>query len=227
MLAMADKAQRAERRSDGLSKERIVEAATAILDADGEAALTFRALAARFSTGPGALYHHVANKDELLSAATNAIVARVMAEVESSGEQPREAIRIILLGVFDAIDDHPWVGTQLSREPWQTAVLRIFEGIGGQLKALGVPKGSRFEAASALVFYLLGLAGQYAAGARLISRETERKAFLTRIAAQWSELPAADFPFVHQMAAELPLHDDRQQFLAGIDLILTGIDVSP
>ena len=38
--------ERTERRTDALSKERIVEAAIEILDADGESALTFRALAA-------------------------------------------------------------------------------------------------------------------------------------------------------------------------------------
>jgi hypothetical protein len=33
----------------------------------------------------------------------------------------------------------------------------------------------------------------------------------------------ADYPFARQVAAQLPGHDDREQFLAGIDLILTGI----
>jgi hypothetical protein len=31
------------------------------------------------------------------------------------------------------------------------------------------------------------------------------------------------YPFVHQVAAQLPEHDDGEQFLAGIDLILAGI----
>jgi hypothetical protein len=125
--------------------------------------------------------------------------------------------------VFDAIDAHPWVGTQLSREPWHAAILRIFESVGGQLQVLGVPERAQFDCASALVNYLLGLAGQYAAGARLISRETDRTAFLATVAAQWAQLDPAQYPFVHQVAAQLPGHDDREQFLAGIDLILAGI----
>ena len=135
---MATKTQRAERRTDALSKERIVEAAIDILDADGEGALTFRALTARLATGAGAIYWHVANKDELLAATTDDVIARVMTEV-ASGAEPQEAIRAIALGVFDAIDAHPWVGAQLSREPWHSAMLQIFEGVGGQLQALGVP----------------------------------------------------------------------------------------
>ena len=51
MVRMATRNQRTERRTDALSKERIVEAAIEILDDEGEAALTFRALSARLATG--------------------------------------------------------------------------------------------------------------------------------------------------------------------------------
>jgi AcrR family transcriptional regulator len=219
---MAAKAQRAERRSDALSKERIVEAAIEILDSDGESALTFRALSARLATGSGAIYWHIANKNELLTAATNDVIARVVTDVAGDAA-PREAIRAIALGVFDAIDAHPWVGAQLSSEPWQSAVMHIFEGIGAQLQALGVPERAQFDCASALVNYILGLAGQYAAAARLIAPDTDRAAFLGAIAARWARLDPAEYPFVRQIAAQLPEHDDREQFLAGINLILAGI----
>jgi AcrR family transcriptional regulator len=222
MMLMATRTQRTERRADALSKERIVEAAIEILDAGGDSALTFRALAARLATGSGAIYWHVANKDDLLTAATNNVIAHVMAAVVT-GADPREAIRTIAVGVFDAIDAHPWVGTQLSREPWQSAVMEIFEGIGGQLVALGVPERAQFDCASALVNYILGLAGQYAAAARLLARDTDRSAFLATVAARWAQLDPAEHPFVHQVATQLPEHDDREQFLAGIDLILAGI----
>jgi AcrR family transcriptional regulator len=222
MVLMAIKAKRAERRTDALSKERIVEAAIEILDTGGENALTFRALSAYLATGAGAIYWHVANKNDLLSAATADIIARVMTEVASDAE-PREAIRAMTLGVFDAIDAHPWVGTQLSREPWQPAVMQILESAGQQLQVLGVPARAQFDCASALVNYVLGLAGQYAAGARLVPPGTDRSAFLAAVAGQWRQLDPAQYPFMHQMAAQLPGHDDREQFLAGIDLILAGI----
>ena len=177
MELMATKTQRAERRTDALSKERIVEAAIDILDADGEGALTFRALAARLATGAGAIYWHVASKDDLLAATTSDVIGRVMTEVAGDAEPP-QAIRAIALGVFDAIDAHPWVGAQLARAPWHSAMVRIFEGIGEQLQALGVPAPAQFDCASALLNYILGLAGQYAAGARLLPRDTDRTAFL-------------------------------------------------
>jgi Tetracyclin repressor-like, C-terminal domain len=141
-----------------------------------------------------------------------------------SGAEPREAIRAVARGVFDAIDAHPWVGAQLSREPWQSAVLQILESVGGPLLALGVPERAQFDCASALVNYVLGLAGQYAAGARLLAGVTDRSAFLATVAARWAQLDPAKYPFVRQVAAQLPGHDDREQFLAGIDLILAGIE---
>src|ERR1700744_1302650 len=78
LRAMTNKA-RTERRADALSKERIVEATIELLDAEGEEALTFRALAARLATGSGAIYWHVADKQALLAAATDQVIGRVMA----------------------------------------------------------------------------------------------------------------------------------------------------
>ena len=215
-----------ERRADALTRERIVEAAIGLLDAEGEAGLTFRALAARLETGHGAIQWHVANKAELLRAATDDVIARAMTEVVR-GAQPRESVRAIASGVFDAIDAHPWVGAELSREPWQSTLLRIFEGVGGQLQALGVPEPAQFDCASAIVSYMLGLAGQYAAGVRLLTRDTDRSAFLATLAAQWEQLDPAQYPFTRRSATQLREHDDREQFLAGIDLILTGVMASP
>jgi hypothetical protein len=115
------------------------------------------------------------------------------------------------------------VGTQLTHAPWQPAVMQIFNGIGSQLQSLGVPEQAQFDCASALLNYILGLAGQYAAGARITARGTNRSAFLATITTQWLQHDPEEYPFVHQVAAQLRDHDDREQFLAGIDLILTGI----
>lgn len=219
---MTTRTPKNERRTDALSKERIIEAAIEILDGGGESALTFRTLAARLATGSGAIYWHVANKDDLLATATDHVVGRVLAGVTGSAE-PAEAIRAIALGVFDAIDAHPWVGARLSGETWGSAMPWLFESVGRQLKALGVPERAQFAAVSAIVSYILGIAGQNAANARAFPRELDRSAFLTRIVARWTQLDPAEFPFVHQVAAQLCEHDDREQFLAGIDLILAGI----
>jgi AcrR family transcriptional regulator len=211
------------RRTDALSRERIVAAATAILDTEGERALTFRALASRLATGAGAIYWHVPDKEALLAATTDDVVTRVLGRVDG-GTDPREAIRAIALGIFDAIDTHPWIGAQLSQQPSQSALLQLFESIGARVDALGVPARAQFNCASALVNYILGVAGQNAANARRVPRDADRTAYLAAVAAQWAQQDPAEYPFVHRVAADLRDHDDRDQFLAGIDLILDGID---
>ena len=65
--------------------------------------------------------------------------------------------------------------------------------------------------------------GPAAAATRLLARDTDRSAFLATVAARWAQLDPTEYPFVRQVAAQLPGHDDREQFLAGIDLILAGI----
>ncbi|MFK0114856.1 TetR/AcrR family transcriptional regulator [Streptomyces sp. NPDC090994] len=221
----ATRTRRPERRREHpLSRERIVEAAIELLDTAGEGGLTFRALAERLATGPGAIYWHVTGKDELLHAATDAVVTAAVPPT-TAGTTPQEATRATALGVFDAIDAHPWVGAQLARSPMDmdAPVLRIFERLGRQVQALGVPRALQFTAASALLNYVVGVAGQNAANARAVQPGTDRAEFLTTMAAGWADLDPEEYRFVRHIAGDLPHHDDRVEFLAGIDLILTGI----
>ncbi|MFI7132097.1 TetR/AcrR family transcriptional regulator [Nonomuraea sp. NPDC050153] len=214
---------RTPRRTDGLSRELIVQAATDLLDDGGETALTLRALTARLSTGYGAIYHHVADKSDLLAAATDDIIARVLAGVVIDAD-PREALRGVALGLFDAIDAHPWVGAELSRQPWRPALLEFYESIGRLLDALAVPERARFDAAGALVNYVLGVAVQSAANTRRrAGTDTDRATFLATVADQWAQLNPSQYPFVHEAATRLREHDDRDQFLAGVDIFLAGI----
>src|ERR1700727_842796 len=221
---MATKSQRAPRRTEALSRDVIVTAAIEILDAEGEDALTLRALTVRLATGYGAIYHHVADRNDLLAAAADHVIPRGAAGL-AAGAEPRQALRAMALGLFDAIDAHPWAGTQLTREPWRPALLDLYESISKQLQALGVPPQALPDSAGVLVNYILGVAGQNAANARaLASSKMDRSAFLAAIAARWAQLDPARYPSVHKAGTPLLEHDDREQFLAGIDLILAGIE---
>jgi len=224
MELMTTKAQRAPRRTEALSRDVIVKAAVDILDAEGEDALTLRALTVRLATGYGAIYHHVADRNDLLAAAADHVIARVVAGL-AAGAEPRQALRAMALGLFDAIDAHPWAGTQLTREPWRPALLDLYESISGQLQALGVPPRALPDSAGVLVNYILGVAGQNAANARALAEsKMDRSAFLAAVAAQWARLDPARYPSLRKAGTQLREHDDREQFLAGIDLILAGIE---
>ncbi|AEW99137.1 TetR/AcrR family transcriptional regulator [Streptantibioticus cattleyicolor] len=231
---MATRTRRSQRRTEALSRERIVEAAVELLDTVGESGLTFRALTERLATGTGAIYWHVANKDELLGAATEAVVGAALA-VEpvapttpaAPADSPPDEIRAVALGLFEAIDDHPWLATQLatqlSRSPWGSVTPRIFDSIGRRVRALGVPEDGWFTATSALVHYVLGAAGQNAANSRADGPPKDRAEFLDDVATAWEELDPDDYPFARAVAGQLRDHDDREQFLAGLDLVLAGI----
>ncbi|MFD5251121.1 TetR/AcrR family transcriptional regulator [Amycolatopsis sp. NPDC058340] len=208
-------------RSQALSRERIVEAAVELLDADGERGLTFRTLTERLATGPGAIYWHVPNKGALLDAATASVVA-VALTVEATGS-PQDEIRAIGLSLFEAIERHPWLAFQLSRSPQGSVTPRIFESIGQRVSALSVPETTWFTATSALVHYIFGAAGQNATNSRVLGRGADRAEFLRAAADAWEELDPGEFPFLRAVAAEARDHDDREQFLTGIDLILAGM----
>jgi AcrR family transcriptional regulator len=219
---MAKKTSRGDRRTDGLSRERIVQVAIELLDAEGDAGLTFRALAERLATGAGAIYWHVPNKGVLLAATTDDVVTKVLEGLDRGGK-PKAAIRAVALGLFDAIDAHPWVGAQLAREPDQPAMTQIYERVGAQLLALRVPDEALFFTASTLVGYILGVATQNAANARNPVHGGDRDGHLAAIAARWSALDPEKHPFMRRMAEQVRGHEDREQFLAGIDLIVAGI----
>ncbi|MGV9268224.1 TetR/AcrR family transcriptional regulator [Kitasatospora sp. NPDC003701] len=221
---MATRTRRTERREEPLSRERIVETAVELLDRSGESGLTFRALAHHLATGPGAIYWHVANKDELLGAAADAVLAGALTTA-APGSTPQQAVRSLALGVFDAIDAHPWVGAQLARPSSPSPLLRLMEGLGRQVQALGVPESELFSSASALLHYILGVSNQNAANAVAAAAHppTSRAAFLAATSAAWAELDPDEYAFVRTVAGQMREHDDREEFLAGIDLILTGI----
>lgn len=211
------------RRSDALTKDRIVTAAIELLDADGPDALTFRALGARLETGSGAIYHHVAGKRELLAAAVDQVLDPVLNAPSES--DARETIRTLALDLFDAIDVHPWVGARLPADPRQPANRLLAERIGSAVMALGPPDSMVFHAASAVSSYVLGSASQNAANARnhIEPDSPDRETFLGDIAAEWSALDPTEFPYLHRVAGTMADHDDREQFLTGLDLLLAGI----
>jgi AcrR family transcriptional regulator len=213
----------AQRRNGSHSRDRIIEASIALLDQSGEDGLTFRALSERLSTGPGAIYWHVANKSELLIAASDAIVARAMNALPQ-GSTPEDNIRALALGMFDVIEAHAWIGSALTHAPWQSSMMRIVEQLGQNVRALGVSEGELRVCASALISYIFGVAGLHAANMQFAREQgIDRSDFLETVALAWSQLDTKEYPFTHSMIEQMRVHDDRKDFRAGIDIILNGI----
>ncbi|WP_028745906.1 hypothetical protein [Rhizobium mesoamericanum] len=73
--------------------------------------------------------------------------------------------------------------------------------------------------------YVLGIGSQNAANAvQARTRHLERAKFLAEMSVKGSAFDPSEFPFVRSIAPKLPGHDDRADFLTGVELILAGID---
>ena len=137
---------------------------------------------------------------------------------------PEATIRAVALGFFDVIDEHPWVGSALTSSPELSPIVRILEPLGRQIRALGVPDKQEWAAVGTLMAYILGVSRQNAANGEFArTRGLVRSDFLEAVSTAWSRLDPKEYPFARSVARKIRDHDDRVDYLAGINLILTGI----
>ncbi len=93
-----------------LSREQIVSAAVALLDAEGVEALSMRKLGTRLDVAAASIYTHVASKDELVEL----VVDEVHGEVGLPGAGPwREAATRFAHDLRSVFLRHPWIGSLL------------------------------------------------------------------------------------------------------------------
>ncbi|MFJ8849302.1 TetR/AcrR family transcriptional regulator [Streptomyces sp. NPDC102437] len=226
---METRTRRPQRRNQVLSQEQIIESAIELLDAGGESALTTRALTERLSTGSGAIYYRVGSRDELLDLATETVVtAALAAEPAAVAATPEDKICSVALALFDAVAEHQWLATRLTlqivRRPSGPVTVGLFERIGRQVGTLGVPQTSWFDAASTLVHYILGAVSQNARiDGDTSTVQPDRAEFLGATATAWQDLASEDYPFIHAIVGQVREHDDREQFLTGIAIVLDGL----
>jgi len=209
------------------SLESVLAGAVEILDESGAQGLTIRALATRLGGGVASVYWYVSGRDELLDLAADSVLAGVLeATADVGGGDPIEDIRSIALTMFDAIVDRPWLGAYALRDTTsQIHSLQLYERIGEHVMRLDLTPRQTFHATSAVVGYVIGTAADLGQEppAAVVSGEVSREEYLASAAAQWRALDAAEYPFIHHILDEFDGHDDRDQFLGGLDLLLAGL----
>ncbi|REF35763.1 TetR/AcrR family transcriptional regulator [Thermasporomyces composti] len=210
-------------KGESLTRDAVVRAAIEILDESGERGLTFRALADHLRTGPGAIYWHVANREELLDLACDAVLSESEpVEVPVDGDE-LDAIRALALPLFDTLDAHPWIGAHLPRSSGVPSALRTLDRIGTLLASFGVPADRQFLVATAIFTYVLGTAAQMTRNALAAVPSHTRDDWLTELSARYQAADPHAYPFLRRIATEIRTHDDREQFVTGLDLLLAGI----
>ena len=196
-------------------------AAVALADRGGVGSLSMRKLAEELGVEAMSLYHHVANKDDIL----DGIVDVVFGEVDlPSGEAGwRAAMRQRAISVREALRRHPWAtGLMESRSRPGMATLRHHDAVIGVLRQAGFSIGMAAHAYSVLDSYIYGFALQEA---NLPFRTPGEVAAVAETI--MGSLPADQYPHFTEMVvrhALRPGYDYGDEFLFGLDLILDGLD---
>jgi len=194
-----------------LSRERIVEVATALLDSEGLEAVSTRRLAAELGVRGPSLYNHFATKDEILDAVANAIVSRVDVSFFTTHEWP-EALRLWGHSFREALAQHPNVVPYLALGPGRRpASLAMADAVYGGLVKAGWPPARATHIGALMRYFVAGAAlGSFARG------------FV-----EDPELYATRYPYLgqaHRLAGHQRSVDDGA-FKLGLDTLISGLQL--
>jgi AcrR family transcriptional regulator len=99
-----------------LSRERIVAAAVSLLDAEGAARFSMRALAARLHAGTMSLYEYVRSKEDVLDLALDEVIGEI--GIAEGDDRPwREVLAAQFTQLRDVMRRHPWVPALTATRP--------------------------------------------------------------------------------------------------------------
>ena len=212
----------ASRKAD-LSRDAIVERALAVMDAEGPDAVTIRRVAQEFGVTPMALYWHVANKDELLAAMGDALLAHVTPPPATGSWS------VQLRGVVDSLI------LELSRHPAAAELvfprvlvdengLRITEFTLALLQRAGFTPAQSADLARMALHTAMTLVTTLP-GAESQTARDEREALLATKRAHIENLPADRFPHVREVAVPLTACEDTDAYYSfGVDLYIEGAE---
>ncbi|GDY29117.1 TetR/AcrR family transcriptional regulator [Gandjariella thermophila] len=148
-----------------LTRRRIIDAALAVIDAEGLDALSTRRLAHELGVRAPSLYNHFATKDEILDAVGDAIIERVDIAVFGT-EDWRVALRRWARSYRAALAAHPNAVPFLARGPGRRpAALRLADAVYGGLVNAGWPRLYATQIGAMMRYFVAGSAlGSFAMG---------------------------------------------------------------
>ncbi len=154
-----------------LSTHRIVEVATALIDAEGLAALSTRRLAEELGVRAPSLYNHFATKEEILEAVGDAIVAQVDLSMfgDRDGGKPDDWAAALIQwarAYRQALTAHPNAVPLLVRGPARRpAALAQADAVYGALVDAGWPPSYATRIGATMRYFVTGSAlGSFALG---------------------------------------------------------------
>jgi AcrR family transcriptional regulator len=202
-----------------LSRARILEVALCVVDEKGVHALKMRELGRTLGVEGMALYRHFSNKDEILDAMLDSVLAET---VTSAGPGDwLEAVRRSAISVHRALERHPWA-IELLMDPTRIRPARLehIEALLARLEEAGFSHEETYHAYHLLDAYVYGfslwLAGHSFTTARTLAAVERVREMIT----------FADYPHLakhHEQHHIEGRHREVSAFEIGLDLIMEGL----
>jgi AcrR family transcriptional regulator len=209
----------------GLSRDRIVRAATDLADTDGVAALSMRRIAVSLNAGTMSLYRHVPGKDELLELMVDAVLGEIPLP---DHVEWRDRARAGAFRLRDLSLRHPWLPELLVAQPAMGPnALRGFESAVGPFRDLGCDITTASSIVSTVQGHVLGVVSR-----ELAEGETWRRAGMTE--GEWQHhvgpyvrrvIEEGNHPRFAEFVYDGEHLDYAERFAFGLDCLLDGIAV--
>jgi AcrR family transcriptional regulator len=207
-----------------LTRDRLLQRAVAIADDDGVGALTIRALASQLGVKPMAIYHHVANKEEILDGIVDIVFSEI--ELPTPGHDWQTGMRLRARSARGVLARHTWaIGLMETRTSPGPATLRHHNSVIGTLRDAGFSIPMTAHAFALLDAFIYGFALQEA------TLPMDGPEDVAEIAGPMLERTSpVDYPHLVEFATQhvmKPGYDFGEEFEFGLDLILAGLAVPP
>jgi AcrR family transcriptional regulator len=200
-----------------VTRERALRAGVAIADAEGIASLTMRRLAQELGVEAMSLYHHVANKDEVLDGITDLVVAEI--DVPPSGTDWRPAMRHRAISAHEVLLAHPWAAMLImSRFNSGPGMTRYLDATLGRLREGGFSIHGALDAWHTMDSHIYGFTLQEL---QLPFDAADNAQVSADVLALFDP---AQFPYVVETVTEISRTGRVEHFEFGLELILDGLE---
>jgi AcrR family transcriptional regulator len=193
-MPVIKKSRRKRRAMTGapLTREQIVSTALALVDREGLKALSMRRLGAELGVDPMAVYYHIPNKEALLDAIVEAVMASIDLTVHHSDEPPVERVMCAAYAYRDALLAHAnALPIVLMRGPATAAALRPVELLLGILREAGLPPAEAMSGMNVIAAAVRGFVG-------MIASSGDKKPSQEQIVAMEDCFPSGEFPHLRE-----------------------------
>jgi AcrR family transcriptional regulator len=210
-------------RRQQLTRERVAAEALAVIAQDGIHALTMRRLAARLGVVPGALYHHVRNKQQLHDLVLDGVLAEVDVQLDPALGWT-ETLKLLAHRLRQVLEAHPGVaGILKTRDPLGPHSLALAEAFLGPLQAAGFGDREAGLAFFVLVDYTIGFA---VSGTPTSVNEQRLRdpATRTQLHQFFRSLPPDRFPALVALGEHVWVDNRDERFSAGLNVLVDGLE---